>query len=140
MHWPTRVNSFDTSKPSRRVPQYSPENLRLFSCLRVKHRFMEDSPENLRLFSCLRVKHRFMEDCWLIELLLNRLREAQLVKARGRQRTDSTHVLAAVQALHRLECVGEILRHALDILARIAPIGSERKRSLTGCQIRKTLR
>src|SRR3982751_7037528 len=26
------------------------------------------SPENLRLFSCLRVKHRFMEDCWQIHL------------------------------------------------------------------------
>jgi transposase len=57
----------------------------------------------------------------LFELLLNRLREAKLVKARGRQRTDSTHVLAAVQALHRLECVGETLRQALDTLARIAP-------------------
>jgi transposase len=57
----------------------------------------------------------------LFEVLLNRLREAKLVKARGRQRTDSTHVLAAVQALHRLECVGETLRHALDTLARLAP-------------------
>jgi transposase len=57
----------------------------------------------------------------LFELLLSRLREAKLVKARGRQRTDSTHVLAAVQALHRLECVGETLRHALDTLARIVP-------------------
>jgi transposase len=57
----------------------------------------------------------------LFDLLLARLREAKLVKARGRQRTDSTHVLAAVQALHRLEGVGETLRHALDTLARIAP-------------------
>ena len=57
----------------------------------------------------------------LFDSLLNRLREAKLVKARGRQRTDSTHVLAAVQALHRLECVGETLRHALDTLARLAP-------------------
>jgi transposase len=57
----------------------------------------------------------------LFELLLARLREAKLVKARGRQRTDSTHVLAAVQALHRLESVGETLRHALDTLARVAP-------------------
>jgi transposase len=57
----------------------------------------------------------------LFELFLSRLREAKLVKARGRQRTDSTHVLAAVQALHRLECVGETLRHALDTLARLVP-------------------
>jgi transposase len=57
----------------------------------------------------------------LFDGLLARLREAKRVKARGRQRTDSTHVLAAVQARHRLECVGETLRHALDTLARIAP-------------------
>lgn len=57
----------------------------------------------------------------LFDLLVSRLREAKLVKARGRQRTDSTHVLAAVQALHRLEGVGETLRYALDTLARVAP-------------------
>jgi transposase len=57
----------------------------------------------------------------LFDLLLARLREAKLGNARGRQRTDSTHVLAAVQALHRLECVGETLRHTLDTLARVAP-------------------
>ena len=37
----------------------------------------------------------------LFDLLLARLREAKLVKARGRQRTDSTHVLAPWQAVHR---------------------------------------
>lgn len=57
----------------------------------------------------------------LFELLLSRLRDAKPVKARGRQRTDSTHVLAAVLALPRLESVGETLRHAFDILARVAP-------------------
>ena len=53
--------------------------------------------------------------------LLARLKEHQLLKPRGRQRTDSTHVLAAIQVLTRLECVGETLRHALDTLARVAP-------------------
>ena len=57
----------------------------------------------------------------LFDTLLTRLREAKLGKARGRQRTDSTHVLAAVQALNRPECVGETMRHALDSLARQAP-------------------
>ncbi len=57
----------------------------------------------------------------LFELLLDQLREVGLLKARTRQRTDSTHVLAAIQALNRLECVGEIMRHALDSLARVAP-------------------
>ena len=57
----------------------------------------------------------------LFETLLQRLREAGLVKPRGRQRTDSTHVLAAIHTLNRLECVGETLRHALNTLAVVAP-------------------
>jgi transposase len=43
------------------------------------------------------------------------------MKTRGCQRTDSTHVLAAVRVLNRLERVGETLRHALNSLAEIAP-------------------
>ncbi|MBA3826932.1 MAG: IS5/IS1182 family transposase, partial [Ktedonobacterales bacterium] len=38
-----------------------------------------------------------------------------------RQRTDSTHVLAAVKALNHLELVGETLRHALNVLATVVP-------------------
>jgi len=57
----------------------------------------------------------------LLDTLLARLRERGLLKARGRQRTDSTHVLAAIRALNRLERVGETLRHALNSLAAVAP-------------------
>ena len=57
----------------------------------------------------------------LFETMLTLFREQGLLKARGRQRTDSTHVLAAIQVLNRLECVGESLRHALNTLARVAP-------------------
>lgn len=57
----------------------------------------------------------------LLDSLLTRCQEQGLLKARGRQRTDSTHVLAAVHALNRLECVGETLRHALNSLAVAAP-------------------
>lgn len=57
----------------------------------------------------------------LFDTLLTRLREAGLVKARGQQRTDSTHVLAAIQTLSRLELVGETLRHALNVLAVVEP-------------------
>ena len=39
----------------------------------------------------------------------------------GKQRTDSTHVLARVRSLSNLECVGETLRAALDDLAELAP-------------------
>lgn len=35
--------------------------------------------------------------------------------------TDSTHVLGAIRAMNRLECVGETLRHALNSLAVVAP-------------------
>jgi transposase len=57
----------------------------------------------------------------LLDTLLAWCRERQLLKARGRQRTDSTQVLAAVRALNRVELVGETVRHALNSLAVAAP-------------------
>ena len=57
----------------------------------------------------------------LLDRLLARFAERGLVKARGRQRTDSTHVLAAVRGLNRLERVGETVRAALNALATVAP-------------------
>jgi transposase len=57
----------------------------------------------------------------LLEPLLSQLRARGLLKARGRQRTDSTQVLAAIRGLNRLERVGEPLRHALNSLAVAAP-------------------
>jgi transposase len=58
-------------------------------------------------------------------LLLDRMLEAckgsGLLTARARQRTDSTHVLAATRELNRLELVGETLRAALNALATVAP-------------------
>ena len=57
----------------------------------------------------------------LFDMLLTWCRDRQLIKARGRQRTDSTHILAAVRALNRLEVVGETIRHALNTLAVVAP-------------------
>jgi transposase len=57
----------------------------------------------------------------LFDHLLDRFRETGLVKARGKQRTDSTRILAVVRGLNRLELVGETMRHALDTLSTIAP-------------------
>ena len=57
----------------------------------------------------------------LLDAMLVLFRARGLLKARGRQRTDSTHVLAAVRALNRLELVGETLRAALNSLAIVAP-------------------
>src|SRR5262245_36508313 len=57
----------------------------------------------------------------ILETLVDQLSELGLIHQRGRQRTDSTHVLAAVRALNRLERVGETLRAALNDLAILAP-------------------
>jgi transposase len=59
------------------------------------------------------------------ERLLHELLEAcqarGLLKARGRQRTDATHVLASIRVLNRLELLGETLRAALNEIAAVAP-------------------
>ena len=57
----------------------------------------------------------------LFETVLERLKVEGLLKGKRQQRTDSTHVLAAIRALNRLECVGEVLRRLLDELAREVP-------------------
>lgn len=57
----------------------------------------------------------------LFETLLACFRERGLLKIRGKQRTDSTHVLAAVRGLNRHELLGETLRSALNTLSEIAP-------------------
>ena len=57
----------------------------------------------------------------VLELVLARCSELALLRSGGRQRTDSTHVLAAVRTLNRMEFVGESLRAALEALAAAAP-------------------
>src|SRR6266853_5345458 len=57
----------------------------------------------------------------LLDTVLCRAQALGLFHPRGRQRTDSTHVLAAVRVLNRLERVGETLRAALNSLAVVAP-------------------
>ena len=57
----------------------------------------------------------------LLDQLLVECCERGLLKARGRQRTDATHVLANIRELNRLELVGETLRAALNELAAVEP-------------------
>src|SRR5215213_2740752 len=57
----------------------------------------------------------------LLTRVLDAAREGGLLKARGRQRTDSTHVLAAVRDLNRVELLAETLRAALNAVAVVAP-------------------
>jgi transposase len=55
----------------------------------------------------------------LLDKMLERFKEEGLLKERGHQRTDSTHVLSAVRRLQRLELVGETLRATLNELSRM---------------------
>jgi transposase len=56
-----------------------------------------------------------------LDVLLTALVDKGLLKPGGKQRTDSTHVLAAVRDLNRLELAGEAVRAALEALAVAAP-------------------
>jgi transposase len=57
----------------------------------------------------------------VFDRLVARLQERGLLKGGGRQRTDSTHVLARIRDLNRLELAGETVRAALEALAAASP-------------------
>ena len=57
----------------------------------------------------------------LLNTLLDACRERGYIRERGKQRTDSTHVLAAIRTMNRLECVAETLRATLNSLAIVVP-------------------
>ena len=67
-----------------------------------------------------------------LDALLARLISAGLVKAGGKQRTDSTHVIAAVAALNRLELAGESVRAAVEALAAAHPAWLEQRICVSG--------
>jgi transposase len=62
-----------------------------------------------------------------LDALLAKLAADGLVKAGGKQRTDSTHVVAAVAALNRLELAGESVRAAVEALAAACPAWLEQR-------------
>lgn len=76
------------------------------------HTLLSDFRERLRVPG---------QEARLLDQFLAAAQAHKLLRARGRQRTDATHVVAAVRKLNRLECVGETLRAALNDLARVAP-------------------
>lgn len=57
----------------------------------------------------------------LLSLALDRIRDAGMIEERGRQRTDSTQILAAARELTRLELVLEAVRAALEEASRDTP-------------------
>ena len=57
----------------------------------------------------------------LLDVMLDHLKGCGWLKGHRRQRTDSTHMLAVIRGLNRLECVGETMRAVLNDLASVAP-------------------
>lgn len=78
-------------------------------------------------------RHRLVEgeaSDLLLDRLLELLKAQGILKPQGRQRTDSTHALAAVRDLSRLELVGTTLLHWLNTLTVVEPmdeVGISRK-------------
>lgn len=57
----------------------------------------------------------------LLDSFLECCRNGGWLKLRGRQRTDSTHVLARIRALNRMLCVAQTMVYVLNVLAEVAP-------------------
>jgi transposase len=70
-------------------------------------------------FRCRLLAHEAGQRC--LDTFLAACKARGWLKARGTQRTDSTHVLAAIRTLHRLECVLEAMHYALNELSDVAP-------------------
>jgi transposase len=73
----------------------------------------------LRDFRCRVLAHQAGQRC--LDTFLGSCKARGWIKARGTQRTDSTHVLAAIRTLHRWECVLEAMHYALNQLSDVAP-------------------
>ena len=54
----------------------------------------------------------------MLDLMLAKIQSQKLLKKRGIQRSDSTHVLAAVRKLNPIDKGGEMMRHTLNELAK----------------------
>lgn len=137
-------DDFSTLYPQRGQPAHSPWRLALITILQfVENLSDRQAAEAVRAridwkyllslplsdsgfdFSVLsEFRTRLVEQKQAEQLLNRLLQQAQaqgLLKANGKQRTDSTHVLAAIRMMNRYERVGETLRHALNVLATVAP-------------------
>jgi transposase len=65
------------------------------------------------------VEHQAEEK--LLETVLTVCKQKGWLKENQPQRTDATHIVGAARKLNRLGCVHETLRHALNVLATVAP-------------------
>jgi transposase len=62
----------------------------------------------------------------ILDKMLAKFGDLGLLKSRGKARTDSTHILAIVKELTKLEHLEETLKSALNTLAQVAPTWLER--------------
>ena len=53
----------------------------------------------------------------VLDLLVARLVDKGLLTSRGKQRTDSTHIIASVRRLNQIELIGETVRACVEALA-----------------------
>ncbi len=75
----------------------------------------------------------------LLDLLLERCRTGGWLKAHGRQRTDSTHVLARIRALNRTLCVAQTMVYVLPPALGGSPrLGSHPRASRVGRALWRT--
>ena len=98
----TQSRSSSTQQRSSLMPCLN-EAETLASCIKKAPRFSSDNTVRSEFRARLVSKDA---DRLLLDTLLERLRTLGLIKQRGKQRTDSTYVLAAVRRLNRLERVG----------------------------------
>jgi transposase len=57
----------------------------------------------------------------LLQRFLEKCRDVGLLRGRSDMRTDSTHVIASIRNMNRIELVGETLRVTLNVLATVEP-------------------
>lgn len=57
----------------------------------------------------------------ILDKFLNHLKTQNLISSKGKQRSDSTHVLANIRTLNRCEMVGETMRATLNALSAELP-------------------
>lgn len=130
--------------PERGQPAAAPWRLALASVMQYAEGLSDEQAENAlrsridwKYALCLPLEHPGFDasvlsefrtrllsggaEARLLDKLLTQCREQKWIKERGKQRTDSTHVLAGIRQLNRLENVGETMRNTLNVLAVVVP-------------------
>ena len=115
--------TFGPSSSKRSAQSYRLEAFVEFGVIRSRFRFPVSIPGFDSTVLC-EFRTRLVTggaESQLLERFLKVCCDHKLIRPRGLQRTDSTHILAAVRTLNRLECVTETMRHTLNVLATVAP-------------------